>query len=97
MKLCHKCGQAWVSERRMAGRTETCAECGYDLHCCLNCKLYAPGKPNECMSPTVEGVLDKEKANFCDEFDFVEDRAPARGDGKRRESKDAWDNLFGDG
>jgi len=81
----------------MVGRTETCAECGVDLHCCLNCKHYAPNKPNECMSPTVERVLDKEKANFCDEFDFAEDRAPAKDDGKRHASKDAWDNLFGDG
>lgn len=97
MKLCHKCGEAWVSEQRFPGRTETCAECGYDLHCCLNCKLYAPGKPNECMSPTVERVLDKEKANFCDEFDFAEDRAPESREGKTRKSRDEWNKLFGDG
>ncbi len=95
MKLCHRCGEAWISEQRFPGRTETCARCGYDLHCCLNCKLYVPGKPNDCMSPTVEGVLDKEKANFCDEFDFAEDRKPENHADARQESKDAWDNLFG--
>jgi len=95
VKLCHRCDEAWISEQRFPGRTETCAKCGYDLHCCLNCKLYVPGKPNDCMSPTVEGVLDKEKANFCDEFDFAKDRKPENHDDARQESKDAWDNLFG--
>jgi len=96
VKLCHKCGAAWISKERFPGRTETCIECGYDLHCCLNCKLYDPHAPNECKSPTTELVLDKEKANFCDEFEFAEDkRVQDQGD-KRHESRDAWNKLFGD-
>ena len=97
MKLCHKCGEAWVSEHRIPGRTETCSKCGYDLLCCLDCRFYAPGRPNDCMSPTVQLVLDKEKANFCDEFEFADDRGPEKDDGSRQESKNSWDNLFGDG
>lgn len=96
MKLCHRCGAEWVSERRLPGRTETCAECGYDLHCCLNCKLYDPAAPQQCKSPTVELVADKEKANFCDEFEFVEDTGPQKDDAKKERSKDAWNKLFGD-
>ncbi len=96
MKLCHRCGAEWVSERRLPGRTETCAECGYDLHCCLNCKLYDPAAPQQCKSPTVELVADKEKANFCDEFEFAEDKGPQKDDAKRERSKDAWNKLFGD-
>ncbi len=94
--LCHKCGAAWVSEQRFAGRTETCAKCGYDLRCCLNCKLYDPRAPNQCASPTTELVLDKEKSNFCDEFDFAEDRKSMDNEPARDKSKQAWDNLFGD-
>ena len=96
VKLCHRCGGAWISEQRFPGRTETCAQCGYDLHCCLNCKLYTPGKPNDCATPTIELVLDKEKANFCGEFDFAKGRAPQKQDKAGQQSKDAWDKLFGD-
>lgn len=96
MKLCHKCGEPWVSERRIPGRTETCVGCSYDLHCCLNCMLFAPGRPNDCMSPTVDPVLDKEKANFCGEFEFAEDRGPEKDDDSRENGRDAWDKLFGD-
>jgi hypothetical protein len=41
-------------------------------------------------------VLDKEKANFCDEFEFAVNRGPAQDDGTREKSKDAWNKLFGD-
>lgn len=97
MKLCHKCGDEWVSERRIPGRTETCAGCEYDLYCCFNCRHYAPGRPNDCISPTIEPVHDKEKANFCGEFEFADDRGPVKDDGTRQEGRDAWGDLFGDG
>jgi len=96
LKLCHHCGAAWVSEQRFPGRTETCVECEYDLHCCLNCKLYDARAPNQCATPTTEFVLDKEKANFCDEFEFAEDRGPQKADGKAEESRDVWNKLFGE-
>ena len=96
MKLCHKCGAAWVSKERFPGRTETCMQCGFDLHCCLNCKLYDVHAPNQCKSPTTELVLDKEKANFCDEFEFAENRATQLQADKQQKSRDAWDKLFGD-
>jgi hypothetical protein len=95
MKLCHNCGTAWVSEQRFPGRTEVCTQCGSDLYCCLNCKLYDEHAPNQCKTPTTELVLDKEKANFCGEFDFAEDNGPAEEDPARDKSKEAWDNLFG--
>lgn len=97
MKLCHKCGAEWTAEQRSPARTETCAACGYDLHCCLNCKLYDPRAPNQCKSRTTELVLDKEKANFCDEFIFAEDRGPQRTDRRQQKSRERWKNLFGDG
>ncbi len=71
-------------------------KCGYDLYCCLNCKLYDPRAPNQCKSPTTELVLDKEKANFCDEFEFAEDRKPEEREGQKRKGREAWERLFGD-
>ncbi len=96
VKLCHNCGEAWVSDQRFPGRTETCAECGGDLSCCLNCKLYDSRAPNQCQTPTTERVLDKDRANFCDEFEFAEDRAPERPDESGEKTGDAWEKLFGD-
>jgi hypothetical protein len=40
-------------------------------------------------------VSDKEKRNFCDEFDFAEDRGPAKRDSDYEKSKDALNKLFG--
>ncbi len=95
MKLCHKCGEEWISQHRIPGRTETCSRCGYDLRCCLNCSLYDATAPQQCKSPTVELVQDKEKGNFCDEFDFAEGRGPQKAEPKQDQSRDAWKKLFG--
>jgi len=67
-----------------------------DLHCCLNCRFYAPGRPNDCMSPTVEPVRDKERANFCGEFEFAEDRGQEKDGGSGQDARKTWDDLFGD-
>jgi hypothetical protein len=48
------------------------------------------------MSPTIEPVLDKEKANFCGEFEFAEDKGPENDNDSGQESREAWDSLFGD-
>ena len=45
-----------------------CESCNFDLHVCLSCKFYSPGKPNDCCIPNIDKVIDKEKNNFCDEF-----------------------------
>lgn len=45
-----------------------CPHCGADLHVCLNCMNHAVGKPNECSIPGTEPIRDREKGNFCEEF-----------------------------
>lgn len=46
----------------------TCPHCEIDLHCCVNCRYYSPGKPNDCIVPGTEYVRDREAANFCEDF-----------------------------
>jgi hypothetical protein len=47
---------------------------------------------NECREPSAERVVDKEKANFCDYFEFH------RVSGTASEKKESWrddlDSLF---
>lgn len=50
------------------GFRDACEGCGADLHCCRACAHYDPGAYNECREPRAERVLDKERANRCDEF-----------------------------
>ncbi|MBI4831109.1 MAG: hypothetical protein HY801_06055 [Candidatus Lindowbacteria bacterium] len=43
-----------------------------------------------------ELVQDKGKGNFCDEFDFADERGPAKRDAHYDKSKDTWKKLFGE-
>ncbi|MCG7901681.1 MAG: hypothetical protein JAY99_09890 [Candidatus Thiodiazotropha lotti] len=51
------------------GREAGCLSCGKPTRVCRNCRWYAPSRPNQCEEPSVERVLDKEKANFCELFE----------------------------
>lgn len=94
---CWKCGTDWPFSRS-PGRTETCEHCGADLKVCLNCVSYDKTVAYECRDRRAEEIADKDKANFCEFFEFkkrpfvpVRDRY-AREDAAREQLK----NLLGD-
>lgn len=96
MKKCHACGEPWDgAPGAQPGREETCVKCGAYLHCCLNCRLYEPTAHHECRSSTTEYVRDKEKRNFCDEFEFNH-KGGAGGGGKSDpgDMNRKWNDLF---
>lgn len=64
---CWHCGHP-LSEVDYA-RENRCPGCGRATHACRNCRFFMPGKPNECMEPLVERVVEKDRANFCDYFE----------------------------
>lgn len=64
---CWHCGQ--VLKGADYQRENHCPACGKATHGCRNCRFFAPGRPNECMEPLVDRVVDKERANFCDYFE----------------------------
>jgi len=73
LPACHKCGR--TREPGKVGFRAVC-ECGAYLHCCLNCRHHDASSYHECRaSATTEYVSDKEKANLCEEFDFVRGRS----------------------
>ncbi|MGH7738532.1 MAG: hypothetical protein ACREL1_00150 [bacterium] len=95
MKVCHACKTAWEgAPGSQPGRGETCGKCGMDLHVCLNCRLYDPGAANECRSSTTERVRDKDKRNFCDEFQFADKGPGGVETSPPSDSKKKWDDLF---
>ncbi len=65
--LCYKCGKN-TGLKEFIGRRDECQYCGADAHVCKNCEFYDPRVYNECREPSAERVVDKEKANFCDQF-----------------------------
>lgn len=65
--LCHHCKKDIEIDKKVSFR-QTCPNCDWDFHCCLNCKHYLQGKPNDCFIPNIDLVLDKQSNNFCEEF-----------------------------
>jgi hypothetical protein len=80
-RSCHRCGAA-VGTIERVGRRDACLRCSADLHCCLNCRFYAPGHHNDCLESQAERQVDKVAGNFCDYFSFRSGAHGARADGK---------------
>jgi hypothetical protein len=65
--ICWKCSKSLDSALKIGFRT-VCPHCDVDLHVCVNCKYYSPGKPNDCIVPGTESIRDREKANLCEDY-----------------------------
>jgi len=65
---CHSSLEDSLQTKTKITFRSTCESCHFDLHVCLSCKFYLPGKPNDCFIPNIDQVIDKEKNNFCEEF-----------------------------
>jgi len=83
MRICYNCG-AELPPRERVPFKELCPKCDAFLHCCRNCRLYAPDAHNHCLSTTTEAVPDTERGNFCDEFEFRQTEAPEKPAGSRK-------------
>jgi len=98
MKSCHRCGRELRIGVEVA-RTDSCPHCYSDLKCCLNCRLHDPGAHNQCREPQAEWQTDKDKANFCEFFDFREISSLGQPGGRSGpdDARAAFDALFGGG
>lgn len=92
MKSCRKCGTEWTGTGQPGSKDE-CAKCSADLHACLNCRFYDASKSRQCQVPGIELVLNKERFNFCDEFQF-RDAKKESGAGDKDKARAAFDKLF---
>jgi predicted RNA-binding Zn-ribbon protein involved in translation (DUF1610 family) len=64
---CWSCAKGLVAADY--GREQSCPGCGKATRVCRNCRHFAPGRPNDCIEPMAERVLEKTKANFCEYFE----------------------------
>ncbi len=68
-----KLGHCWNCQRGLTrldyGRELNCLDCQKPTRCCRNCRQYAPGRPNDCLEPRVERIVEKTRANFCEWFE----------------------------
>ncbi len=88
---CALCGNVFDFEGRIT-RNDTCPHCRGDLRCCKQCNFYEPGAYNECREVTAERVIDKERANFCDNFAA---RGPAhKSINRTKDARAALEALF---
>jgi hypothetical protein len=67
-----------------------CEYCHAALHCCLNCKHYKPGRPNDCELPGTDYIADRSANNFCDEYNML-GKGP---EPKKENDKSKFDDLF---
>ncbi len=68
-RMCHHCGCS-IGPVEPVGRRDVCLRCHADLHCCLNCSFYDPGRHNQCREPQAERQVEKAAGNFCEYFDL---------------------------
>jgi hypothetical protein len=91
------CGE--VFEGSVVGFKAVCEGCGMYLHSCVQCRLYDEAR--RCLSNTTEAVRDVEHANFCEEYQPLEDSAEQTGWGRQEggssgeRASDDFDALFG--
>lgn len=96
--MCWKCGFVNKIENPLS-RNATCENCGADLRSCRNCGFYSPGSHYDCHENIDELIVDKERANFCDYFNFSAAGAGSNKAAEAKKSEDArkaFDSLFGD-
>lgn len=76
------------------GRQDTCPHCNRDLRCCKQCKFYSQDAYNECKEVMAERIIEKERANFCDNFMPRGSKGGGGTYNKTREAMAALESLF---
>jgi len=93
MRVCHQCGKE-LNREATVGRRDVCSSCRGDLHICLNCRFYDPGSYNDCREPQAERVVEKDRSNFCDYFEFSPSSSSGRMASITPDSRRKLDSLF---
>ncbi len=92
MQRCFNCQKAMELKE---GITEAslCPHCQKPVHCCFNCRFYAPGARFDCLQPLQEPVRFKNQAQACPAFAIrvIEIQKKA---GQQTKAMNKLDDLF---
>lgn len=95
-KRCHHCGREWTASRQ-PGRQETCEGCRSDLRVCLNCMHFDPKVAQQCRERRAEEVLEKDRSNYCEWFEFGANAYRGSAESERsQQAREAFNKLFAD-
>ena len=92
IRICHKCRRELPYTERIL-RSEECPWCRAPLHCCKNCRFWDPRAHNECREVGTETVRDREAANYCGAFEFI-DGEHEDSEAEAQKARSALDSLF---
>jgi len=98
MRKCHFC-KTVLEDNLEVFRSTLCPACSKDLKICLNCVFYSPGDHWDCRETIEEAVREKDRANFCSFFSFMEVSAADGGQKSgisHEKARKEFENLFGD-
>src|SRR5262245_42973894 len=71
MLKCYRCRRI-VSPDSRSTPHGVCPFCSTAFHCCMNCLYYDESSPYKCSESAADWVPDKEKANFCQYFEYLQ-------------------------
>jgi hypothetical protein len=89
---CWHCGRALTAAD--FGRETNCPGCSKPTRVCRNCRHFAPGRPNDCVEPMTEPILEKERANFCELFEPTQNTAGSAPGSEAEDLLKAAESLF---
>lgn len=93
---CQLCGRP-VAVSEPIPRDAECAGCARDLRSCRQCRHYDPSRNNQCRESEAELVVEKERRNFCEFFEFNRARfGAAAGADRAADARAKLASLFGD-
>jgi predicted RNA-binding Zn-ribbon protein involved in translation (DUF1610 family) len=94
MKVCALCKKEIELDKFFSRKSE-CPECGGDLYICLNCRFYSETSHNKCLEPKAEFQRTRDKANYCDYFQYRDSETSSPSGGESTEDiKKKFDSLF---
>ena len=64
---CSNCGAVLVAGFDAKGK---CPKCGFELHCCKQCRFFDSGAQFECTQPVPERISPKDAKNDCKFYEF---------------------------
>ena len=67
---CFNCGWEWKIDG-LPGRRDVCEQCNTDLRCCRNCAYFDLTVAHQCRERRAEPVQEKDRSNYCEQFDFA--------------------------